>query len=83
MTPSPPPANRAVLHRLRSPLTAIMGMAEVLTRSAERGTLTPERLVDRLAHIRAAADRINTLLNELDPAPDHDRPALGSGHPAP
>jgi len=42
-----------------------MGFAETLQRAVERGTATPERLTERLQRIRAAAERINGLLDEL------------------
>jgi signal transduction histidine kinase len=62
----PPPRSRhVVLHELRSPVTAIIGLADTLTRSAERGALPQENLLERLQRIRTAAVRINSLLDEL------------------
>lgn len=67
LTPRTP---SVVLHQVRSPITAIIGFAETLARSAERGTLSPEKLIDRLGRIRDSAMRINCLVDELDHLPE-------------
>ena len=58
----------ALLHRIRSPLTAIIGFADVLSRNVERGATTPEVLRDRLDRIKSAAQRIDALLDALGEA---------------
>ena len=66
MSSPAPRSPRTIIHQLRSPVTAIIGFADTLARSAERGTLPSERLIDRLARIRTSAEQINALLDELD-----------------
>lgn len=74
----------ALLHRARSPLTAVVGFAESLAARATAGTLTTERLVDRLGRIRVAAQRIEALLDELGEAMDGRRePPVGSSGAGP
>jgi len=54
---------RITLHRVRSPLTVVIGFAETLV---SRGSVLPEdRLTDRLNRIIAAARRIDAMLDEL------------------
>ena len=71
-----PRSAHVVIPQLRSPITAILGFTETLVRSAERGTLPPEKLIDRLSRIRESALRINGLVDELDRLPEQaPRPA--------
>ena len=60
----------AVLHELKSPVTAIIGFSETLARQVTAGSAAPARLADRLGRIRAAAVRIDELLDELRDLPD-------------
>jgi len=54
---------RVTLHRIRSPLTVVIGFAETL---ASQGTvMTEDRLTDRLNRIITAARRIDSMLDEL------------------
>lgn len=62
-----------LIHTAKSPLTAIIGFAESLARQAEAGTVTQERLVDRLGRIRQAAERVAVLLDEMGET-DADEP---------
>jgi len=55
----------AITHDLRSPLTVIKGLANVLEREAARGSVPQQRLVDRLRRIDVAADRMGGQLTEL------------------
>ena len=77
------PSTGAVLHRLRSPVTAIIGFADTLTRSIDRGTATPEVLRDRLARIRSAAEHIDALLDDLRTTLESQARAAGPPHPPP
>lgn len=60
-----------LLHRLRGPLTVIIGFADTL---ASRPDAPRERTVERLERISQAARRMNDLLDELaetdSPEPD-------------
>ena len=66
-----------LLHKLRSPLTAIGGFTESLALQSQRGTLTDERLIDRLGRIRVAAERIDQLLDDLEATLAHEHTASG------
>lgn len=55
----------AITHDLRNPLTAIKGTASLLHREAMRGTISHERLTERLRRIHDAADRMGGQLTEL------------------
>ena len=63
----------ATLHKLRSPVTAIIGFADLLNRNVERGTATPELLRERLARIRSAAEQVDALLDALAEALRRER----------
>jgi PAS domain S-box-containing protein len=56
----------AAAHDLKTPLTTIKGLAQILSRRAERAN-TPEtnKLVDGLGRIDATATRMSSLINEL------------------
>jgi signal transduction histidine kinase len=55
----------AIAHDLKNPLTSIKGLAQMLQRQADAGSLTPERLSDRLGALVASADRMTAQLDEL------------------
>ena len=73
MTPNPARLPHDVLHQLRSPVAAIIGYAELLTRTTSRGDVPREKLLHRLARIHDSANRINTLLDELEHLPEFAR----------
>jgi signal transduction histidine kinase len=52
-------------HELRTPATVIKGITQLWQRAAQRGTLTPDRLVQQIVSIRRASDRLNILINDL------------------
>lgn len=56
----------ALTHDLKSPLTTVQGMAQLLARRAQREAAAPaDQLVAGLATIQAATGRMVTMLNEL------------------
>jgi PAS domain S-box-containing protein len=56
----------ALTHDLKSPLTTVQGMAQLLIRRAQRGEVVPpDQLRASLAPIQAATGRMVTMLNEL------------------
>lgn len=78
----------AVAHDLRTPLTTMRGFTQLLLRHLERGdrldsTRTRRYLTQIDAMTRRMASQIDELLarhqNPLDPARDHDRPAVDLG----
>jgi signal transduction histidine kinase len=76
-----------VMHELRSPLTTIIGFSSTLARQVAAGSLPVTQVVERLARIRVAAERMNELLNELDAmderAEDTLRQRTAARRPAP
>lgn len=68
----------AIEHDLRNPLSTIKGLAQLLEHQAEEGSITRERLRDRLAALVASADRIAAQLDELNlvTRDDQQRPRL-------
>ncbi len=58
---------RVIIHRIRSPLTVIVGFAETLATRAAAGEISRERLHDRLVRINEAARKIDAMLDELGP----------------
>jgi PAS domain S-box-containing protein len=61
-------------HDLKSPLTTIKGMAQLLARQIQRGPVAAEAALPRLETIESAAGRMNGMINELL---DHSRIRLG------
>jgi len=55
----------AAAHDLKTPLTTIKGLAQMLHRRAARGTAHPDQLIDGLARIDATAVRMTNLINEF------------------
>jgi signal transduction histidine kinase len=60
---------KVLLHKIRSPLTVIIGFAETLAGRARSGAITQERLGDRLQRISEAARRVDSMLDELASVP--------------
>ncbi|HET7769657.1 MAG TPA: ATP-binding protein, partial [Chloroflexota bacterium] len=52
-------------HELRTPVTTIKGHAQMVLRAQSRGRLDDDRLRESLENVNAAADRLNTLVQDL------------------
>jgi PAS domain S-box-containing protein len=52
-------------HELRTPVASIKGYAQLLSRSIDRGTLTPERLRHAIDTLDASVARLSGLTNDL------------------
>jgi two-component system, OmpR family, sensor kinase len=52
-------------HELRTPVTVVKGVAQMLQRLIEKGTLDPERLARQLQTINRASDRLTVLVSDL------------------
>ncbi|MFN0074508.1 MAG: PAS domain S-box protein [Chloroflexota bacterium] len=52
-------------HELRTPVTGLVGTAQMLARSRSRGHLTDERLGRALEHMQQAGARLTALTNQL------------------
>lgn len=52
-------------HELRTPVTSIVGIAQLLKRTHDRGRLTEERLHNQLATLNRASTYLATLTNDL------------------
>lgn len=55
----------AASHDLRTPLTAILGVAQMLRRREARGTLEPARFLEALRSIEGAARQMSAIIDEL------------------
>jgi signal transduction histidine kinase/streptogramin lyase len=62
-----------VVHDLRSPLTTIMGQAQLLHRSLERGEPAPEQVGARMTALEKAASRMTGMLQEISDVIQLDR----------
>lgn len=52
-------------HELRTPATVIKGVTQLWQRSARRGTLTPQRIVQYVETVGRSSDRLSLLINDL------------------
>lgn len=52
-------------HELRTPVTTIKGLAQMVLRAHARGKLEDTRLRESLENVNAAADRLNVLVQDL------------------
>jgi PAS domain S-box-containing protein len=52
-------------HELRTPITTIKGLSQMVVRAQARGQMDDARLKDTLESINAAADRLNFLVQDL------------------